>query len=244
MLDNWVLRYNHLSVNDSTLSDSMDGASQKSDENDICLMDLCLIDMGKARLLEAYCQSIKQPSCSESSFPDAQDKLGLSMEDAKESTTGLVEMHMEALTLESSKQYLPNASSSVRLSYRGSTLPNNCSYKKELDCAEAGWRHEIDFLCVADCIHQLLYKQPLQIQRVHKPGSNATTKCHSYVRKPTNALRRYWNKELWGKVFQDLLNSGLEGKSDQDPASILWAMQDLLRQEIMRNKECALQVGG
>ncbi|RYY85519.1 hypothetical protein EON63_07355 [archaeon] len=233
-------------------------------DDDTCVVDLCLIDMGKARLLDAHSQPLMQAN----SVSQAEgDFANMSMESSFDDTAGMLDMHMHALTHPFTHVPAPivlqapephpsplQLSSHVRLRYQGNTLPNYCSYKKEVVHVGLGWRGEVDCLCVADCIHQLLYKQPLQIHRVRKPDNNAASKLHAYHLTHVSTLRRYWAKEIWSRVFHDLLNIGVKSRVEereegvsgiygQETAIMLWELQDILHKQIMKNKECALQVG-
>lgn len=57
------------------------------------------------------------------------------------------------------------------------------------------WSFDVDTFGVLSCIHVLLYGTHIKVTR----GSSGRWRLD-------NALKRYWQKELWNKIFDTLLN--------------------------------------
>jgi hypothetical protein len=97
------------------------------------------------------------------------------------------------------------------------------------------WTYEADYLGVANCIHELLFYEEMQITTINNNNNNTTTTSINTTTTTTNtkgimnsssgvecttaaamspplsfvpqcAFKRYWKKDLWREVFHKLLN--------------------------------------
>lgn len=75
------------------------------------------------------------------------------------------------------------------------------------DCVEMRearpWRHQADYYGIASIVHCLLFGQYMSTARVPADG-----RVETRIQQP---LRRYWQTELWARLFGELLNPGADG---------------------------------
>ncbi|KAJ4981953.1 hypothetical protein NE237_032790 [Protea cynaroides] len=60
------------------------------------------------------------------------------------------------------------------------------------------WRFQVDTYGLCVIVHMMLHGSYMEIQKVSSDGS--------YIYQPKSSLKRYWNVELWKKLFTELLN--------------------------------------
>ncbi|XP_042488030.1 mitotic checkpoint serine/threonine-protein kinase BUB1 [Macadamia integrifolia] len=62
------------------------------------------------------------------------------------------------------------------------------------------WKFQVDTYGLCVIVHMMLHGSYMEIQKVSSDGS--------YIYQPKSSLKRYWNVELWKKLFTELLNMG------------------------------------
>ena len=73
------------------------------------------------------------------------------------------------------------------------------------------WTHQIDLYGVAGTVHVMLfgkYIESVPVRRSEGASPDATGMARTYRIRET--LKRYWEREIWGDVFDLLLNPGSE----------------------------------
>ena len=74
-------------------------------------------------------------------------------------------------------------------------------------CPQAGlaWGRNVDYYGTAACLHHLMFLSPLETSR-ERPGRGGGGYVEGSTA-PSTALKRYWNRDIWSRLYFLLLNS-------------------------------------
>lgn len=89
------------------------------------------------------------------------------------------------------------------------TSPQDCAEMREL----RPWTYQIDYHGLAGIVHSMLFGKYIDTVGVNKEGGCGVKGEKSW--RIRESLKRYWQVEIWGKVFDLLLNPGMHIENEE-----------------------------
>jgi checkpoint serine/threonine-protein kinase len=100
------------------------------------------------------------------------------------------------------------------------TGPQDCAEMREL----RPWTYQIDYHGLAGIVHSMLFGKYIDTVADKAAGIGAQSKKSWRVRE---SLKRYWQVEIWGSLFELLLNPGMHVEGEGSRLPVLRGMKDI-----------------